>query len=290
MPRLNQEVRDNFNRQIRISFVNEETGDKFKVECPVRGRKPNIQISGTLLPVDYMGEVEISIINLYIEKGRTFQKVIIEAGYENSMSVAFEGEITNIYDESPGPEKVTVITCTQCRLSNLMGETISLDLAEGFSLSSALKQITDAAKLDPPIVPQEMAGVTSSAPFTFNGTVQEAIHEIKGLFPGVYFLFTDKTIKVTTPEFTGSDVPKIIEFLQAPPQVTGTTVIIKAPWDPGIKPGDVVSIRNVSYVTRGSISVGTLVSKYLINSIEFRFSSVQGANSMTLQGFYPEGA
>lgn len=277
----------NYSRRINLTFLNEKTGAQFKIECPVKGRKPNISISGTLLPVDYMSDIEIRVVNLYIERGQTFQKVQVEAGYENSMSIAFEGEITNIYDESPGPEKVTVINCTQCKVKNMLSNVVALNLEKGFTLNSALSQIAKAAELDEPeIVFTETE--TSGAAFTFNGTVQEALHQIAPLFPGVILMFTDRTIKAVKQEISPTEKIKIIKFLQSPPQVTGTVVIIKAPFDPAIKPGDVVTVQNVSYMTRRTISVGTLMNKYRINSIEFRFSTVQGSNTMTLQGFYPE--
>lgn len=283
------EVLYNYNRRICITFVNETTGDKFKVCTPAKGRKPNISIQGTLLPVDYMSQIEIRIVNLYIERGKTYQKVIVEAGYENSMAVAFEGEITNIYDESPAPEKVTVITCAQGRINNMMGTTVALNLEKNFTLSSALAQITSAGGLDAPVITFTEV-MTSAAPFTFNGTVQEALHQLVSLFPEVIFMFTDKTIKATKKEIGATEKPKEIKFLQSPPQVTGTTIIIKAPWDPTVRPGDIVTVNNVRYVTKGSIAVGVLLKEYRVNSVEFRFSTVQGANTMTLQGYYPEAA
>lgn len=280
----------NYNRLIKITFTNEETGETFKIDCPARGRKPNIQISGTLLPVDYMSNVEIRIVNLYLENGKTFQSVKVESGYENSMSVAFEGQITNIYDESPGPEKVTVIICTQCKVSKMAGSTIALNLDENFNLKTALNQITKSAGLDAPYIVPEAAGETSASAFTFTGTVQEALHELKGLFPDVIFMFSDKTIKAVKNEISATEVPKVLKFLQTPPQVVGTTIVIKAPWDPTVKPGDVVSVDRVQFKTKGTISVGALLNTYRVNSVEFRFSSVQGTNNMTIQGYYPEAA
>jgi hypothetical protein len=236
-----------------------------------------------------MSQIEIRIVNLYIERGKTFQKVKVEAGYENSMSLAFEGEITNIYDEAPGPEKVTVITCTQGKLLNMIGSTIAINLNEGFSLKEALIQITKAAGLDDPII-SLTEQITSNAPFTFNGTVQEALHQLGPMFPAVILIFTDKTIKAVTDTIAATESPKTIKFLQSPPQVVGSTVIIKAPWDPSIKPGDVVTVDKVNFITKGSIAVGVLLNKYRVTSVEFRYSTITGANSMTLQGFYPEAA
>ena len=282
------EVLYNYSRRINLTFLNEETGAEFKIECPAKGRKPNIQISGTLLPVDYMSDVEIRVVNLYIERGQTFQKVRVEAGYENSMSIAFEGEITNIYDESPGPEKVTVINCTQGKIKNMLSNVIALNLEKGFTLNSALSQIAKAAELDAPVITFTDTE-TGGSPFTFNGTVQEALHQLSPLFPSVTLMFTDRTIKAVKNEISPAEKAKPIKFLQSPPQVTGTVVIIKAPFDPAIKPGDVVTVQNVSYMTKRTISVGTLMNQYRINSVEFRFSTVQGSNQMTLQGYYPEG-
>lgn len=279
----------NYNRIINITFTNEETGDRFEIKCPARGRKPNITIQGTLLPCNFMSLIEIRIINLYIERGRTFQKVEVNAGYENSVSLAFEGEITNIYDESPGPEKVTVITCTQGSLKTMTENTVSIALEKGFTLKNALTQITNAGELTAPIFTFE-DNVTSAAPFTFNGTVQEALHQLTPLFPDVMFLFTDKTIKAVKVQSFGNEQPKIIEYLQSPPQIVSTTVVLKAPWNPVIRPGDIVSVQNVSFITRGKVATGSLMNKYRVSSIEFRFCTVQGTNTMTIQGFYPEGS
>lgn len=285
------EVQYNFNRQISLTFYEndaDETG-AFRIQCPATGRRPNIEISGTLLPVDYMSNIEIRIVNLYLNNAKTFKRIKVEAGYQNSMSVAFEGEVTNIYDESPGPEKVTVISCVQGRLSKTYGNTVSIKLDKNFSLKTALTQITNGAGLAAPDITFSEEETCASS-FSFEGTVQEAVHQLGSLFPDVILLFSNDTIKATKNEKGTNETAKTIKFLQSPPQVVGTTVVLKAPWDPSIKPGDIVTVNAVSFITKGLVTVGKLMKEYRIISVEFRYSTVQGTNQMTLQGYYPEAA
>ena len=285
----------NFNKQVTITLYNDEYKvPAFVIKCPEKGRKPNIEIKGQLLPFDILGQIEIRLVNFYSSREKPFTHVMVSAGYENSTHICFKGQITNIYDESPGPEKVTVIICVTGNLSRNLGNTVSLDLKAGYSLNEALSQVKNQAgfksetQWETDII--NLRTLTDSAPLQFDGETKDALHEIAQRFKdNVYITFSDEKIMVISKENKSTSHPGFINIsnLKAPVVLAGDTAVIKAPWDPSVRPFSWVRVDTASYKSKATLVSSVKREYYRVNSVDFNFSTVTGNNSMTIQCYSP---
>lgn len=285
----------NFNKQITITLYDDEFKTKaFVIKCPATGRKPNIEISGQLLPFDTLSQIEIRLVNFYSSREKPFTHVIVSAGYANTQHVSFKGQITNIYDESPGPEKVTVIVCTTGNLARNLSQTVSLNLSAGYKLSNALSQVKKQAGFKDEIQyesnTQDLKTLTDKATLMFDGAPKDALHEIAQRFKdSVYITFSDEKIIVTAKNNKSTSHPGFINipYLKAPLVLAGDTAVIKAPWDPAVRPFSWVRADTSQYKSKTILSAGIKREYYRVNSVDFNFSTITGNNSMTLQCYSP---
>lgn len=285
----------NFNKQIIITLFEDEFKTKaFVIKCPATGRKPNIEISGQLLPFDTLSQIEIRLVNFYSSREKPFTHVMVSAGYANTQHISFKGQITNIYDESPGPEKVTVIICTTGTLSRNLSQTVSLNLTAGYKLSDALSQVKNQAGFKDETQyesdTKNLKTLTDKASLRFDGTPKDALHEIAQRFKdSVYITFSDEKITVTAKSNKSSTHPGFINipYLKAPLVLAGDTAVIKSPWDPAVHPFSWVRVDTNQYKSKAILSAGIKREYYRVNSVDFNFSTVTGNNTMTLQCYSP---
>ena len=290
------EALQNFNKQITITLYSDEFMTKaFVIKCPEKGRKPNIEISGQLMPFDVLSQIEIRLVNFYSSREKPFTHIMVSAGYANSEHVSFKGQITNIYDESPGPEKVTVIVCTTGNLIRNLNQTVSLELSAGYKLSDALAQVKNQAGFKAATEYEndttDLASLTDSATLKFDGAPKDALHEIAQRFKdSVYITFSDEKIMVVAKSNKSGTHPGFINipYLKAPLVLAGDTAVIKAPWNPSVRPFSWVRADTSQYKSKGTLKTSVKREYYRVNSVDFNFSTVTGNNTMTLQCYSPE--
>ncbi len=285
----------NFNKQITITLYDDEFKTKaFVIKCPATGRKPNIEISGQLLPFDTLSQIEIRLVNFYSSREKPFTHVMVSAGYANTEHISFKGQITNIYDESPGPEKVTVIVCTTGTLTRNLSQTVSLNLTADYKLSDVLTQIKNQAGFKEETQyesgTQDLKTLTDKATFKFDGASKDALHEVAQRFKdNVYITFSDEKIIVVAKTNKATTHPGFINipYLKAPLVLAGDTAVIKAPWDPSVRPFSWVRADTSQYKSKAILSASIKREYYRVNSVNFNFSTVTGNNTMTLQCYSP---
>lgn len=272
----------NFNKLINLTLQT-STGKQFTIETPVHGPKPQIEISGNLTMEGYSHTVEVRVTNLYtdsIEGDVTSIKVM--AGYEGEMSAGVSGTVQNVYTETPGPDKVTVLSCVSATYDAWINNTINMKLKEGFTLETAITQISNALGFDRAIIDASVSGLTCSAPLQFNGRCSEAVTKVKEVFPGVSVIVDGNKFRVfPNGAKQSSVVVHNLALLTQAPQFSGGTVSIVAPWNPMIKPGDYVhfptSIRQQSL---GAITTDTAQ----VQTIQFHFATNTDVNEMIITG------
>ena len=272
----------NFNKLINLTLQT-STGKQFTIETPVHGPKPQIEISGNLTMEGYSHTVEVRVTNLYtdsIEGDVTSIKVM--AGYEGEMSAGVSGTVQNVYTETPGPDKVTVLSCVSATYDAWINNTINMKLKEGFTLETAITQISNALGFDRAIIDTSVSGLTCSAPLQFNGRCSEAVTKVKEVFPGVSVIVDGNKFRVfPNGAKQSSVVVHNLALLTQAPQFSGGTVSIVAPWNPMIKPGDYVhfptSIRKQSL---GAITTDTAQ----VQTIQFHFATNTDVNEMIITG------
>ena len=270
----------NFNKLIDITFITQS--ETFKIETPRHGIKPQIEISGNLTSQDYVLNFEIRITNFFCDDIDAITDVIVTAGYEGNMSAGLAGKVQNVYTETPGPDKVTVLSCVTANYEAWLNQTIDLKLKEGFSFSEAIEQINNALGFETPIIDGAVASLTCSAPLAVNGRCSEAISELKKAFPGVSIVPEGKKLRVypTTAERKSATIHKLNLLTQAP-QYSGGTVSVMAPWNPMVKPGDYIQFFNNFKKT----SIGAVVTNTAyVNTVQFSFATCTDQNEMIVTG------
>lgn len=259
-------------------------GENFTIKTPRTGRKPNIEISGQLTAKDYVADFEVRITNLYLADKilSDYHEIEVTAGYEGSMSAGLSGTILNIYNESPGPDKVTVIQCASASFNKWINATVNLELDENFKLSEAIDKITKALDFDEAFIDNEIQSMTSPTPLKINGSAKQAIVELEKLFPDTKTILSPNRISVYPKEGKTNGKNHQLPLLIQAPQFSGGVVNLIAPWRPEISPGDTVTFSTNYYSTQ-TIDSSKIGNTAEVVAIDFNFST-NGANEMHITG------
>lgn len=272
----------NYNRIIDIRF-RLASGQAFDLKTPRRGRKPNISISGQLGAKGYAENFEIRVVNLYCDDlEANLSAVEVSAGYLDNVCFAISGTVQAAYVEKPGPDKETVIQCVTAIYSPWIDATIDLRLSPGSSVADFAAAVSSALGYDEPEVDGAVSSLSLECPFLFSGRASEAISRFRRLFPGLAIIPSGRTLRAyPTDKVPETTATHRLGVLSQAPQFSGGVVNISAPWDPRIRPGDVVQFPT----TFAKKSVGALTyGEAVVNMIHFDFGTVGSTNSMTIMG------
>lgn len=288
----------NFNRIIDLTFFDDVGNAVYTIKCPRKGRKPNIQITGTLTPDCTLNNLEIKIKNLYLDlTNKQFTTVSVRAGYESN-NVEFKADIYYMYRENPGPESVTNIKCLTGNVSDYLTGSINKNYPAGYMLTTVLTDINDILGFTgSPRFSDDVKAMSSKCKLLLNCDIKSAIEKIKTAFPnllmridknGMYCYSLDDGITFATHR---------IPFLSTPPQLINdgtdgadaatTTATLTAPWDPAIACGDIVECPVKFYRSKlagTSMSDNSKTLKLQTVTIQFQFATVGGINSMVIMG------
>lgn len=271
----------NFNKLIDIQFIG--AADSFEIKTPLHGQKPYIEITGEQTTKALIANYNIKVGNLYTDRVLSdYHKVIVSAGYENKMSVAFEGEVLNICTATPSPDKMTDIMVATANMSDWITKTINVKLAEGFKLSDAVKQISNALDYQEPSLENDLQELTSSVPFECNGTARQALDGIKKIFSDLDFFVLSNRINVITQANPNKVANFKLNYLLNAPQFSGGIVNITAPWEPALKPGDTVEFP-IDYYQTATVKSDKIKNKAKVISVQFAFSTYD-TNEMNITG------
>lgn len=278
----------NFNKIIDLEFFDQNGISIKKITCPRHGQKPNITIAATLNGTDSLQSFNITVKNLDLDALMAYGRVKVTAGYVGSTYVAFLGEITSIYQDSPGPESSVIIQCTVGSYQTWVDKTITVDLPEGFLLRSAIQKISSMAGFKTPVIPPSITDY-SPVVFTEQGNVQEVLHSLRKVFQDINITFQDDRIYVYKANSPSGKPTINLEYLSAPPQViVGNNGVISystvtAPWNPSVKPGDSVTFSASYYKTRFGASRISKAQMSVV-SLQLHFSTCGTVNQMVIEG------
>lgn len=283
----------NFNRIINLTLYNAQ-GLPFKIKCPVKGRKPNIEINGNFTTASYLPSFNVKVKNLYLDiQGQQYTRLKVEAGYEGN-TIEFEGTILTMYQEQPGPEGSTIIQCQQGKLQNYLDATVQMDYKPGTSLKIIMAELSKKLGAYGVHTGVRAGALSLVNRLQFDGSVREAMQKLEREF-------LDKQLNVFVRNntlcaicLTSGDFVKTytLEYMSAPPQENsgdeeGTYYsTVTAPWIPKLQKGDLLVIPSRIYI-RNFTMVGNLKKTQTIQvtSLQFHFGTTGGTNSMTVQGF-----
>ncbi len=272
----------NFNKLINLKFQT-STGQAFEINTPTKGMKPQIEISGNLTMEGYTHTFEVRITNFFSDSIEgDITDIIVTAGYEGKMSAGIFGTVQNVYTENPGPDKVTIISCVSANYDAWINKTINIKLKEGYKLSDAIEQVRTALGYEPSIIDLSISNKASAAALNHNGRCTEALQKIKNEFPGISIITDGKKLRVFPTEAKSTSmVVHDLPLLTQPPQFSGGTVSLVAPWEPMVKPGDYVHFPT----TFNKKSLGAIVfDTAMVNTIQFHFATNTDPNEMIITG------
>lgn len=276
---------ENFNKCVDITFRG--GSGQIVIKTPRKGIKPDIEITGNLTGKDQVCDLEIRIKNLYTDDILPgCHTVEISAGYADAMSKTIEGSVVNVYTETPGPDKVTVIYCTVANFDAWLSKTIDLKLAKNFTLKNAAAEISKALGFREAQIDAGIAACTCSAPLEVNGTARQAVNELKKCFPGINIAVDKQFLKVFPEnQQPAAAINHILKALIQAPQFSGGQLSLIAPWNPAVRPGDFVTYPTNFYQTTMGLSP---FSSAYVTSVQFSFSTNGDQNEMTITGILKE--
>lgn len=272
-------IRQYYNKLIDVELIDTAAKTSTFIRCPKTGRKPQIEISGTLMPMDLVNSFEVRITNFYPDDvSKNYQAVRVYAGYENDKSAVFEGSIVAMYTESPGPDRVTVIFCNTASMGSWSDITVQLSLDPGFTVAQAVTKIAQALNFNVQLG-KDAETKTSEIRWDYNGSARQALTELEKYFPNTQIVINNNRITVDMPGTVRKTYR--LPYLNTPAQFTASGCTLMAPWDPNIKPMDLVTFPMGTYKTAQAAVVNSTIQ---VQTIAFNFDTAGGTNTMTITG------
>lgn len=284
----------NYNRIINLTLYR-KVGLPVFIRCPVRGRKPTIEISGAYSSTAELKAFNITVRNLYLNlSGEQYSRIKVEAGYEGN-TTTFEGTIMTMYQEQPGPEGKIVIQCMSGTLQSWLDTVVNLSYEAGTSLETILKALSLKLQCYGTRSGKKAKTLQLKERYESNGTAREAINKLVKYFKDSELsIFIRNNILCALCVTKGDYINQHkLEYMSAPPQEnagdeSGTYyTTVNAPWNPKLMIGDLLTIparvyiRNLSFVNTSGLKTQNIQ----VQALNFHFSTTGGANSMTVQGF-----
>ena len=282
-----------FGRRINIEF----SGDGMSpitINCPATGIKPDIEIQGVYNQSDTMNDFSIRIKNLYVSGLSDYSRIKVWAGYRDKMVLCVEGEVSFMYTETPGPDRVTVVSCRLGDFNAWTSKYVNLSYGQPVRLLDILKSLSDALGFGSPIIDPKL--VLQTLPFFFHiGRASGAVHYLTELMPDVSITCQNNRLTAWKQKHEGDSKTDgstsltgtrtfYINNLTTPPAIMGNSVTISAPWMPDLRPGDYVYFPTTFYSRDyAAMDVGEMGFMQVL-VMNFHFSTVSDVNEMQLEG------
>lgn len=281
----------NWNRIIDIYFLNESGVEIATIKCPKNGRKPNITLTGAMYGKDIAHEFDITIKNFYLDDILTgTKKVRVVAGYEDKRRIAFEGSLSYMHQESPGPESTTVVHCISTSEIDWLTNTVNINLDKGYSFKTALTQISQALGYKMPKISPSIT-YPSSESFQFQGSCRQALVHLKKSFDNVDIEDEGGIFAAYEKGEAKQRIEHDIPYLSAPPKIEAgaenmlSAATISAPWNPLLRTGNIVTFNSACYQSVQYIkTLRQERTRIQIANLQFHFGTVTGVNQMTIFG------
>lgn len=282
-----------WNKIIDLDFFNNNGTLVGSIKCPLKGRKPNITLTGAFYNYDTANNFSVTVKNFYFDALiGTFSRVVVHAGYEGCKHLALDGHLVSVHQQSPGPESTTVLQFRSGSGVLWLTSWIDINLDKGYTLPTVLNRISKQLKFKAPIISEQAIQLTSNTAFQFQGLCKDAINHLEASFENLYITNQGDTLIARLKDDKSStrlvfDIP----YLKAPPNITSgaentfSGATITALWNPLLKPGDWVTFNALYYTTTLELlNFRSEKARMEIESIQFHFGTVTSENEMTIMG------
>lgn len=249
--------------------------------CPPTGRKPTISLKGTILPSPILSAIELRVTNFITDIPLDqYVYVKIQAGYSTALDASIEGEIVNAYQETPGPDGITVFYLMLGLFSAWNNTMASLSWPAGTSVNSILDQCASLMGYQG-VQSYVDNSLTTQTSWSFSGLVSRFLSDFGAAF-GINVYPLGQIIRAITSKQSTTIVHNI-RYLKNPPRHDASGYNFVAPWDPSLRPNDQVEIAT-PYMrqTFGGAQVGNATTRFIAQTIAFDFSTTDDTNEMTV--------
>ena len=277
-----------FDKFINISFQDINGKVLYSIVNPLSGRKPDIRLNGSFLPSNIVMAQELRIRNFPPnQKLSDYSGFIIEAGYYgtnyNKTSALIQGQIQMAYQESPGPDGDTFFHILLGKFSQITTNILSPGSYYPVG-SNYVQMLTDLCKamgytevffntLDKSLV--------TPISYDANGLAKDCLNTVLSWYPR-YRMRIDGNRVVFYDNKVGTGITHKINWVTSPPRRDASGLSFIAPWNPAIRPGDIVDIDAKFMSTSYGGAVSSPTTKFIVLSVEYSFSTVGNENSMTV--------
>ena len=287
-----------FDKIINIDFVQKD-GTIDTLKCPPSGMKPEITMSGRFFTDANAKDIELRITNFYPKVPLTDYRVLnLSVGYGTSPLAVISGSVWVAYQESPGPDGVTYFHLFLGDFNKWVNVQFNRSYEKGTPLVSIISAF--AVSLGLGISTTILASETLDAPLSFQGFVKDAVAMFCQNYQDIILYMDSKTLTAFhKTENTGRVFQ--IDLFSSPPRKEAWGWSFTAPWNPAIRPGDVITINpkfyQQTFVTfnpnfnpdveqsSSSSNNGFPTQPLTVFSIEFDFSTVGSQNNMSVVAF-----
>lgn len=271
-----------FDKIINVT-LKQKTGEISYIQCPRIGRKPTINISGKILPSPILSEIDLRITNLFT--GDTpldaYKYLKIEAGYAGDLKATIEGEVVNAYQETPGPDGITVFKMLQGYFTNWTNVTGSNQWTAGDGVNTVLGYLAGLLGLELKSTLPDSLQIAAPSGWNFTGLVKDFLIDLASRLN--IYIYPSGPFLIVYDSKGSSGIFHTLKYFITPPRHEAYGYNLTAPWDPTIRPGDILTV-DTRYMrqTYGGAQVGNSQTNFIANTISFDFGTTDETNSMII--------
>jgi hypothetical protein len=262
-----------------IGLQNElTTSTKDTIQTPKTGRKPLISVRGTMSGKTEMQNIELRMTNLYTSKPLSDYKALkVTAGYKDGNQAEVYGTIMNAYVENPPPDSVTVFEVITGDLQKWSTAWINKTYDKNTKVESIFRDMAKILGVD--LIWKIKTESVTAIPINFNSLVQDSIFKMKKSFPNFVVRPDYKGLHVSD-EKEGTGVTHKLNYVKSAKKDAAGFVIV-APWNPAIRPMDIVEL-DPQYYKQSFGGQNITNNKFVVITLDFEFDTMSN-NSMNIR-------
>lgn len=249
-----------------------------QIRTPLTGRKPQLNLKGSLLPAYNVAQIEVRATNFYtdIDLGQ-YKYAKVEAGYFGAPGIAFEGALLLSYLEKPSPDSVTVFPMVLGNYSVYSDSVIVKEWVAGTGLRTILTEVANSMGM---ILSYDAEDYIIEQKVISEGRTKDFINKLTRMLPNLRIQFDSKRLIVYNTTKGRSDFYTIDKIAMAVKK--GEALTLTGPWIPTMRPGDIAKVDPFFYKQSiGSTFVPFKTDQFIINVIDFSFGTIEGNSMIT---------
>lgn len=271
-----------FDKIINLTLVQKDGSERY-IKCPSFGQKPSINIQGTMNPACVIQDCDVRITNLLTgDTPLTAYKYLkIEAGYSGQQRATIECEVNNAYQETPGPDGITIFKSFLGYWTNWANATMSQQWTTGTNVSTVLDFCATQLGLTLKSSLSNDVQIQAPSGWGFTGLVKDFLTDIAkvlnvNIYPSGPFL-------IAFPIGGNTQARHVLQYFTTPPRHEAYGYNLTCPWDPTVRPGDVITV-NTRYMrqTYGGSVVDATGTSFVVRTLAYDFSTNDDTNSMII--------